>query len=370
MSHIGIKLANHKFFPILDENEVIEKDLELTTVRDNQESVQINLFKKTDDSDPEYIGSLMIEDIAPQLKGDATITLKLKMDEDKNLSAEAVDINSGAKQSLELSLKNIDSDNLNNLDFDFADNNADSDFEEVSFDEDTGVIAEEEVKKVDLEEIPDFGSTTVNSEIYINEKRNKSAFPLWLTVFLILLGIGLLALAILLLINVSNTGKKLSSKNPSPVEMPIQENNKTEDMGSMTKETPKPAETPKPEEEVKKTEGQMETEKAMELEKTAVAKTDTENKGQSEEKKVKPKKEEPPVQKVNKTPAAKKNKQVKQNITKTGAVRYKIKWGDTLWDLSETYYKNPWLYRKIARHNKIRNPNLIVSGTYIEIPPR
>ncbi len=49
-------------------------------------------------------------------------------------------------------------------------------------------------------------------------------------------------------------------------------------------------------------------------------------------------------------------------------IRYKIKWGDTLWDIADAYYKNPWRYKKIARYNKIRNPDYIVAGTYITIP--
>lgn len=56
--------------------------------------------------------------------------------------------------------------------------------------------------------------------------------------------------------------------------------------------------------------------------------------------------------------------------TKQQAVRYRIKWGDTLWDLSDTYYRNPWLYTVIARENKIKNPDVIIAGTYIMIPPR
>lgn len=51
-------------------------------------------------------------------------------------------------------------------------------------------------------------------------------------------------------------------------------------------------------------------------------------------------------------------------------VRYKIKWGDTLWDLADSYYNNPWLYKKIATANGIKNPDYIVSGTYISIPPK
>jgi len=50
--------------------------------------------------------------------------------------------------------------------------------------------------------------------------------------------------------------------------------------------------------------------------------------------------------------------------------RYKIKWGDTLWDISESYYKNPWLYPTIAKYNKIKNPNLIISGTWLDIPAK
>jgi nucleoid-associated protein YgaU len=51
-------------------------------------------------------------------------------------------------------------------------------------------------------------------------------------------------------------------------------------------------------------------------------------------------------------------------------VPYKIRWGDTLWDISAAFYRNPWLYPRIARFNNIRNPNLIISGTTIRIPPK
>ena len=47
---------------------------------------------------------------------------------------------------------------------------------------------------------------------------------------------------------------------------------------------------------------------------------------------------------------------------------YKIKWGDTLWDIADTYYKNPWRYKKIARYNGIKDPDYIISGKKIKIP--
>ena len=53
---------------------------------------------------------------------------------------------------------------------------------------------------------------------------------------------------------------------------------------------------------------------------------------------------------------------------KSKDVSYKIKWGDTLWDIADTYYKNPWRYKKIAKYNNIKNPDHIISGTVILIP--
>lgn len=49
-------------------------------------------------------------------------------------------------------------------------------------------------------------------------------------------------------------------------------------------------------------------------------------------------------------------------------IRYKIVWGDTLWDICDAYYRNPWRYRFLAEYNHIRNPDLIISGTWLLIP--
>ncbi len=56
------------------------------------------------------------------------------------------------------------------------------------------------------------------------------------------------------------------------------------------------------------------------------------------------------------------------NIVNRKGVSYKIKWGDTLWDIADTYYNNPWKYKKIASYNGIKNPDHIISGTVITIP--
>ncbi len=49
-------------------------------------------------------------------------------------------------------------------------------------------------------------------------------------------------------------------------------------------------------------------------------------------------------------------------------IRYKVKWGDTLWDISKAYYKNPWRYRALAKYNNIKDPDRIIAGSIIRIP--
>ncbi|MDD7014288.1 MAG: LysM peptidoglycan-binding domain-containing protein [Spirochaetales bacterium] len=55
-------------------------------------------------------------------------------------------------------------------------------------------------------------------------------------------------------------------------------------------------------------------------------------------------------------------------VEKLPDIIYKIKWGDTLWDISNAYYKNPWRYKPLAKYNNIKNPDHIISGHTIKIP--
>ena len=59
-----------------------------------------------------------------------------------------------------------------------------------------------------------------------------------------------------------------------------------------------------------------------------------------------------------------------QATKKSDVVRYQVKWGDTLWDIAQSYYNNPWLYHRIASANKIKNPDYIMAGTILVIPPQ
>lgn len=84
-----------------------------------------------------------------------------------------------------------------------------------------------------------------------------------------------------------------------------------------------------------------------------------------------PKEEVPAVENtivVAETPAQVIPEKPAPSTEKIPDVRYKIKWGDTLWDICKAYYKNPWRYKFLARYNGIKNPDKIISGKTIYIP--
>ena len=365
-SKIGIKLADGTFFPILDEDALSEQSLELTTVRDDQESVQINLFKQFEEEAPEYIGSLIVEDVSTGAAGDPTINLKIKLDEEKNLSAEAVDEGSGSHQSLKVSLKNLDEASLEGLDFDFASFDGPLTSDEGIIDTDDFMMpAESSSMEESYEE-----ESRADSQLYgqNEEKSEKKKMPLWLIIIIIILCITALVFAILLLTKKMPfaDGDKIASS-PANVEQ-VQESKK--DVNATTSTVPKEnaeekaaAEAKrKAEEEAKQ---KAEAKKKAEEEAKQKAEEEAKQKAAAEAKK---KAEEEAKQKAEAKKKAEAQK--KSDVNSKGVVRYKVKWGDTLWDLSETYYKTPWLYKKIADYNKIKNPNLIIAGTYIDIPPK
>lgn len=340
---IGIKLADGTFFPIMDDDFSASETLELTTVRDNQRSVQINLFKKEDDaSDPLYIGSLIVEDIQEKAAGDPTIELQLALDEDKNLSAEAVDKDSGSRQALKVSLETFADQAFDDLDFDLSSETADADIDlsasNTNIDDDFGTQHE-------------FSASTFYTDEDEEEQHPRRGIPVWLLVILILLGIAALVLGILLL-----TKKNLAEEEhpmaiqPDTTTVIPSEKSPTQESVDPVPAPSLPAEEPVTEPPAPQPTGSAPIEQSVPSQPV-----------QEEQ----PVKQETPVQQTKpaiKEPAA--------SVSAQKAIRYKLRWGDTLWDLSETYYRNPWLYTKIATHNKLKNPDLIISGTYIEIPPQ
>lgn len=121
-SVIGVKVADGTCVPVLDTGSASRRRLVLTTVSDSQRSVQIQLFRGADETfaDPEYVGSLTIDNIAPAPAREPDVVLLLGMDESGNLNATAQDETSGAYKSLSVSLNQLDESAQDLADFEFS----------------------------------------------------------------------------------------------------------------------------------------------------------------------------------------------------------------------------------------------------------
>jgi hypothetical protein len=109
-SYIGVKVADGTYYPIFESSYRGKKKLVLTTVRDDQESVQIDLYRGEGPSmeNPEYVGSLVVEHIQRAGKGEAEIEMVLGADQNGNLNATASDKATGEYQSLSVSLEALE----------------------------------------------------------------------------------------------------------------------------------------------------------------------------------------------------------------------------------------------------------------------
>lgn len=364
MNDIGIKLADGTFYPILSD-AVRFQNIELTTVRDNQETVQIDLFQKGETL--EYIGSLIVEDIAQKKAGESTISLKLEIDENENLKAEAADLDSGAGQTLKVSLAavtpNDEGNDFNLNDFELS---PQKDFSEMSSE---NFISETTAER----EAASFGA---------GEKK----FPKWLAAILILLGIAVLVLAVLLLGRSCSNKKPASGDDVASIKVPAPETtskvpepaNDTINVTGSSSEAKTGNESGESAESDKtgSSEGNGSASDATEAASNASNESDSSStsatSGTTEAGATGTTETAGTTEKTSSTSAASATgdakKTAKLQTNPDGSVRYLLKWGDTLWDLAETFYKNPWDYVLIAKYNKIKNPSYIIAGTYINIP--
>lgn len=340
---IGIKLANGDFYSIMEENSVVKKRLVLTTAHNNQKSVQIDFYKSIIRSmiDAMYIGTLVVNHIGPVRKEEPSIELVISSTADGVITAESTDLGNPARerQQLSLSLR--------------------------SFEEDPGDYSGFEIE----DERADAENGAANQDFYDQPDSNgEKKFP-WKIVIIIGLILALLCLALWFFLfknggifggsGASGKAQTAPPSAPAAAEAP-----------RTPPEPPKAAETAPP--AAAETAAPAEPPKAAE---SATAET-------AAPKAAEPAKPEiidtpPPEPQAAADPALQSRRRiapvssykVPQTIPAEGVV-YKIRWQDTLWDIADAFYRNPWLWTRIARHNRIQNPDLIVSGTEITIPPR
>jgi nucleoid-associated protein YgaU len=340
---IGIKIANGEFYSVLTENSFSKKGLILTTVHNNQSSVQIDLYKSVTKTmaDALYIGSLVVENIAAKPKGVPSIQLNISSDLEGNITADALDqdkSNRSGHQYLSVSLRTLDDDVR---DYDIPDF-------EVEEDESPPSGLYEKAKAVKKTQKVT-GKAKKTSKVAKTDKK-KSRLPIILIILLILIAIGV---ALWYLLNTGMitlpaqflAGRPQQTAQPQIVAQP-------ESSAAPPQTTPEPAAQAQPA-------ATPQTTAPVAIPQATAPVT------------------APPVQPA---PAAATPQRVRPvppvysfNVPATiprEGVAYRIRYGDTLWDIAMAFYRNPWLYPQIARYNGIRNPDRIISGTTIRIPPR
>lgn len=386
-STIGIKIADGTYYPVIEGDSKKKKKLILTTVNDDQDSVQIDLYKGAGQvlADALYIGSLVIEDILPGMKGEPEIELILGVDAEGNMNAVAGDIGSADKQSLSVSLESLENREFDSPNFEiddgFKDNDTEGDdhdddvfgdqtvFDEVPAlneddnieldgfgnndfeDESSGDDGFEDQTVFDevstLSEDEDFGEAApfddFESDTTFDEKsepeensfsstENKKKRSPYALIVLIILIIAILGIGAFLVI------RGLTGDSIPPLEA---------ESAPSVEPAAEPAYTDPPAEEPVLT-------VVAEPELPAV----------TEPTKIVPIVKEP----VTAQPVDSAASGVIPSEGHGGGVWYRLKWGDTLWDLSNSFYRNPWLYGIIAVENGIKNPDIIYAGTDLLIP--
>ncbi|MDR1900674.1 MAG: LysM peptidoglycan-binding domain-containing protein [Treponema sp.] len=331
-STIGIKIANGDFYSILEENSQVKKKLVLTTVHNRQKSAQIDLYKSYTKTmaDALYIGSLVIENISPKVKGDPSIELIINSNEDGEITADAYDRDTASKehQYLTVSLKSFDDETAANI----------PDFE--------------------LEELESSSPPRGLYERYSSARNgDKKGTPL---LIVLIVGLVLILLCLLLWFFFFRGKKNVAETQSSPVvvqtQMVTQQPVPPVVSPVLAAPLPEPPASSRPSVQPSLPAAFQSGPSAPSGAPPVITAPAGLPVSQSAALRTRP---VPPVASY-KVPVV---------IPKDGAV-YRIRWGDTLWDIAESFYRNPWLYPRIARYNSIRNPDLIISGTNIRVPSR
>ncbi len=306
---IGIKIADGTYFPVLEENSSKRKRLILTTVNDNQSNVQIDLYKGEGEEflNPSYVGSLTIDSIAPAEKGTPEIELKIGMNDENVLDAVAKDLASGTEESLSVSVASLPDENT----YDVPEFSLDEDFDEDE-DLDESLSLDEEDIDEDLSAGEYSGKHVGEQEISDDEEFDREETAQIQDKqkrrFHPLLTALLVLISLLLLAGLVYFLYNSFSGKEAP---------------------------------------------ALQAEKKSAAPAVT---------------APVPEKKAPVAAAAPVVSEAKKTDVNDKGVWYRIRWGDTLWGISYSFYSSPKLYAKIAKENKIKNPDLIFAETKIFIP--
>jgi len=323
-NHIGLKLADGSFYPVLEEGVSGRKRLVLTTVRDNQDTVQIDLYRGQGAraEEAEYIGTLSVENIQSAPTSEPDVELIVSADGEGAVEASAMDLPAGERKHLSLQLGPPGTGVDQELDLDRVGTEASvkRDSDEALLTGETYPIGPEDRRKE-----------------HLHRRRRR---PLLLVAFVVLALVLIAAIAFVVF-------RSLDGQRVPPL---FGGRGGAEESGLEAGSGGQEAQSlPGPVDEAtgqSDAEGLVEQDLAAGQAGSGLSGAAVAGYGAAA----------PEEQKKN-TPSA-----------PTGGAWYDIKRGDTLWDIAATYYRNPWLYPRIARANKIANPDLIFAGSKLFIP--
>ena len=364
-STIGIKIADGSYYPVLEEDFTGSKRLTLTTVKDGQDRVQIDLYRGEGHTlgHARYVGSLVIENIPPAPQGEPEIDLILGINPAGELTAEASDSSTGEAQVFTTGIRSLGEGEIyEEPEFEVeeaaprgggeprprgGESPAEAENEE-------GLDLETETggRRDSFDEVPLTGDTYPVSDtdrrraaLHHRAPAKRGASPA-LVAGLVLLGVALLA-AIGYLVWRLVWGPPIPALSTlfgsrtaiEAVEVGMQPSGPAAAEAGAVPTATEPAASPAATEPAASSAApsQPSAEPASATSTPATA-----------------------------SPAA----PADASAAAGKGVTYRIKRGDTLWDISSTYYRNPWLYPVIAKANGIRNPDLIIAGARIFIPER
>ncbi len=105
MAQIGIKLADHSFYPVLEDDSPQRKRMVLTVAREGQHSVQIDLLRRSETGD-QLVGCLVLEDLPGET--DTELEFVLGLDGSGNIDARISDSSGSQYQCLAANLSQLD----------------------------------------------------------------------------------------------------------------------------------------------------------------------------------------------------------------------------------------------------------------------
>ncbi|MDR1218284.1 MAG: LysM peptidoglycan-binding domain-containing protein [Treponema sp.] len=355
MATIGIKIANGNFYPLLDENDPQKKKFALIPARKGQKRAQIDFYKSDlrDMEDAQHIGRLLFGNEKREMDGDA-LDLAIESNGQGKISASAKNLKTGEDRQLVIWLKAADQDDGRESERNSGRNSAGEKFETLR----TPEITEETAGLLPID--------------LLYEQKFAKKFPL-VPVCIAILSLAAICGALWVFLF---RGKALASETPAV---------------AATAETPDPQEPPAP--ALAETPPEQEPD-PQEPPTPAYAETPPEQKPDPQEppapayaetpSEQEPDPQEPPTpalageiakpapqseQKLKRPLAPVRSYKAPKPIPKNGTT-YRVRWGDTLWDITDVFYNNPWLYARLARYNKLRPSAILLPGVVLRIPPK